>query len=133
MTDETHQQVAAYALGALDDEEQAEFEAHLAVCSRCRDDAATFLDAAAALAFAAEGPAPPDALRGRTLEQARAERPNVVPLRRRREVPTRAVAALAVAAAAAAVAFGVWAATLSGTLDEERSAARAQEEALAVL
>jgi anti-sigma factor RsiW len=129
---ELHDQVAGYALGVLDADERAAFEEHLEQCERCRDEAAALAETASALAYAVEGPAPPDALRGRILAAARDERPNVVPLVRRIRVPP-VVGTLAVAAACAAIAFGVWAGLLSSSLDEERAALRAQREAVAIL
>src|SRR5437868_1110433 len=88
--------------------------------------------AAAALAYGVEGPAPPAELRDRILVRARQERPNVVPLRPRRNLTAWATAAAA-AAACAAIGLGVWAATLNGSLGRERSAAGAQRAALALL
>src|SRR5207244_10497050 len=63
-------------------------------------------------------PAPPAALRQRILEQARSERPNVVPLRRRTMWVASAAAAVA---AGAALGLGLWAASLSRSLDRERA------------
>jgi anti-sigma-K factor RskA len=100
-----HQLTAAYALDALDEDEREAFEAHLAECGRCREEVAGLGSAAAALAFAVEGAAPPPALRERVLDAARAERPNVAPLRPRWAYPVAAVAAVA---ACAAVALGIW-------------------------
>ena len=59
---------------------------------------------------------PPPSLRDRILEQARAERPNVVPLRRRIAAPV--LASAAAVAAVVAVAIGVWSLGLSGDLDD---------------
>ena len=116
-TDAIHELTAAYALDALDEAEVREYEDHLARCPRCRDELASLGEAAAALAYAADAPAPPPALRTRILEQARSERPNVVPLRRR---VTWIAAAAAAAAACAALGLGLWAASLSRSLDRER-------------
>ena len=69
-----------------------------------------------ALARAAGGPQPPSALRDRILEQARNERPNVVPLRRRLTLPV--LSSAAAVAAVAAIAFGIWAVGLSRDLDD---------------
>jgi hypothetical protein len=69
-----------------------------------------------------------DALRARILDAARAERPNVVPLRSRWNGATRAVAAVA---AVAAIGFGIWAVSLSRSLDRERSARERIEQVLA--
>jgi hypothetical protein len=94
------------------------YEDHLARCPRCRQELASLGEAATALAYVPESPAPPSALRVRILEQARSERPNVVPLRRRAMWVASAAAAVA---ACAALGLGLWAASLSGSLDRERS------------
>ena len=118
---DAHELIAPYALDALDATEREEFEAHLRTCERCRAELPTLREAAAAMAFAAEAPAPPERLRGRILDAARAERSNVVPLR-----PWRTVAYVAsgVAAVAAAIGIGLglWGASLSSELDAERQA-----------
>ena len=102
-----HQLTAAYALDALDPDDQQAFEEHLAGCERCREDLAAFSVTAAELAFAATPASPPPELRGRILAAAQAERPNVVPLPTRRTTP-RALAAVAAVAACAAVGLGIW-------------------------
>ncbi|HEX6702163.1 MAG TPA: anti-sigma factor [Gaiellaceae bacterium] len=116
-TDTIHELTAAYALDALDDAEVRRYEDHLAHCPRCREDLASFAEAASSLAYASAGPAPSPTLRTRILEQARSERPNVVPLRRR---VTWIATAAAAAAACAALGLGLWAASLSRSLDRER-------------
>ena len=121
MTDDLHELTALYALDVLDREERARFEEHLAGCERCRAELDGLRSAAASLAFV-EGPAPPEALRGRILDAAHAEPQNVVPLQPRRSIATSVAAVVAVAATAAAVAFGVWAATLHHSLSQERAA-----------
>jgi anti-sigma factor RsiW len=123
-----HDLTAAYALGALDATESRQYEDHLATCEVCREQLAELGEAASALAFAVESPAPPEALRGRILERARAERPNVVPLRSRRTV---AISAIAAVAAVAAIGLGIWSASLSSSLDRERSARQSVERLLA--
>jgi anti-sigma factor RsiW len=123
MADDLHTLAAPYALDALTSADRELFEAHLETCARCRSELAGLNDAAAALAFAVEGPAPPTSLRRAILDAARDERPNVVPLRPR-SVLTSVAAAVAVAAAAAAVALGIWAATLDHSLSHERAAVR---------
>jgi anti-sigma factor RsiW len=117
-----HDLTAAYALDALDIEEARDYEDHLATCERCREELAH-------LAFAVESPAPPAELRTRILESARAERPNVVALRPRWTGATRAIAAVA---AVAAIGFGIWTASLSRSLDRERSALEQAKRAIAV-
>lgn len=111
-----HALVAPYALDALDQQDEREFEEHLASCESCREELARLREAAASLAYASAGAAPPAALRKRILDQARAERPNVVPLRRRRSW-TAPLAAVAAVAAAAAIGLGIWGATRSTSSD----------------
>jgi anti-sigma factor RsiW len=125
-----HDLVAAYALNALDPGEVAAFEEHLAGCERCREELASLEGVAAALAYVPEAPAPPEALRDRLLTSARSERANVVPLRPRARLP--AVAAIAAVAACAAIGLGIWASSLSSSLDRERSARRLDDRALAL-
>ena len=112
-----HDLTAAYALDALDADDVRVYEAHLARCERCRDELAALSTAAGALAYASDAPAPPPELRARILQEARRERPNVVPLRPRWAIPAAAAAAVA---ACAAVALGIWAATLHGKLDRQQ-------------
>jgi Anti-sigma-K factor rskA/Putative zinc-finger len=125
-----HELSAAYALDALDGDDLRAFEEHLAACGRCRDDVRSFRATAAALAYDVEIPPLPETLEHRVLDAARAERPNVVPLRQRLAVP---VAALGVAAAAAAIVLAVWASHLSGSLDRERAAAKQKSAVIQIL
>jgi hypothetical protein len=125
-----HELSAAYALDALDGDDLRAYEAHLAGCDRCREDVASFRAAAGMLAYDVDLPAPPETLERRILEAARAERPNVVPLPRRWAIPA---AALAVASAAAAIVLGIWAAHLSSSLDDERSATKSRDAIIAIL
>jgi Anti-sigma-K factor rskA/Putative zinc-finger len=125
-----HDLTAAYALDALDSEDAREYEAHLAHCERCREELASLSDAAGALAYATEAPLPPPELRAQILQQARRERPNVVPLRPRWALP---VAAAAAVAAVAAIALGIWAASLSNKLDRRESALAREERVAAIL
>ena len=124
MADDLHELSALYALDALEGDERTRFERHLDDCERCQTELLGFRAAAAALAFAVDGPAPPLALRSRILDAARAEGQNVVPLRARRSIAVSVAAAVAVAATAAAVALGVWAASLDHSLSGERAALR---------
>jgi anti-sigma factor RsiW len=124
MADDLHELSALYALDALEGAELARFEEHLDGCERCRAEILGMRTAAASLAFAVDGPAPPAALRSRILDAARAEGQNVVPLRPRRSIAVSVAAAVAVAATAAAVAFGLWAASLDHSLSGERAALR---------
>lgn len=127
-----HELVAGYALDALDDGEQRTFEEHLKACSVCARELERLRAAAASLALAVDETAPPPALRGRLLERVRAERqpPSSSPERSRFVRPALAVAA---AALAAAIGLGVWAATLSDSLDRERAARRDDARAAAIL
>jgi anti-sigma-K factor RskA len=127
-----HELSAAYALHALDPDEQRTFEEHLALCEECRRYVADFQETAAVMAYELEGPAPPPALRERILERARAEEPKVVPFQRRGWA-FPAAATLAVAATIAAVAFGIWAFTLNSSLTDERSALDESQQQVAVL
>ncbi len=103
-----HADVAPYALDALDGEQERAFEEHLASCEACREELASLREATAALAYGAVGPAPPPELKQRILAEAKAERPNLIPLpeRRRWTAPLAVAAALA---AAFALGIGVWA------------------------
>ena len=125
--DALHDLTAAYALNALDAEDVRRYEAHLARCERCQSELAELSESAGALAYAAEAPLPSAELRARILDRARAERPNVVPLRPRWLRPLIAAAAVA---ACAAIGLGLWAVSLSGKLDR-REAALARQQRVA--
>jgi anti-sigma-K factor RskA len=116
MQDDPHSLVAPYALDALDAQEEHEFEEHLALCERCREELSGLREAAAALAVGAPPAAPPPELRERILAQARSERQNVVPLRRPRSW-TPVLAATTAVAAAAAIVLGVWGASRNSSSD----------------
>jgi anti-sigma-K factor RskA len=116
MANDPHSLVAPYALDALDAPEEQEFEQHLALCERCREELTGLREAAAALALASPPASPPPELRQRILDQARSERPNVVPLRRPRRW-TPVLAATTAVAAAAAIVLGIWAASLDNSKD----------------
>lgn len=92
-----HELSAGYALDALDPHEREEFERHLAGCERCREEVAAFAGTAASLAVGVPPAVPPAGLGDRIVAAARAERPNVVPLRPRRTMRV-ALTAAAVAA-----------------------------------
>ena len=128
-----HDLAAGYALDALDERELALFEAHLAECARCTEDVRSFQDTTAALAYGIGAYDPPADLRARVLEEARQQRPqqSVVVLRPRRAL--RLAAAVAAACAIAAIGLGIWAASLSSSLSDERSAAEAHARAAAIL
>ena len=112
-----HELTAGYALDALDPDEKRSYEEHLDGCEQCREELSSFWETTAALALATKGPEPSAELRERILAGARAERQNVVPLRRRPVVtPFRAVSAVAAVAAVVAIALGAWAVSLHGRL-----------------
>ena len=119
-----------YALDALDGDDLGAFERHLEGCADCRREVDELRQAAAALALAVEPVEPPPALRARILDEARAGA-DIVPLRRdrpRRRATWGLVAATAAAAAVVIIGLGIWAGSLSRSLDRERSA-RADERA----
>jgi anti-sigma-K factor RskA len=130
MSHDPHDLLAAYALDALDDDERERFERHLEECEECSEQLALLREPVAALAYAAEGPAPPEALRGRIIEGARAEPRAPVIRMRRRNWPLAAVAGVAAAAACLAIGLGIWANSLSNSLDRERSAKSTYEQIL---
>jgi anti-sigma factor RsiW len=123
MADTIHELTAGYALDALDADERSAFETHLAGCPACQEELASFWQVTGSLAHAAAGPAPSPELRGRLLERARAERPNVVPLRPRRwALPVAST--VAAVAAVLALGLGLWGLSVSRDLDESRELAR---------
>ncbi|MFJ8134221.1 anti-sigma factor [Streptomyces hydrogenans] len=63
---DAHTLVAAYALGALDDDERQDFDAHLQTCEACRQEAAEFQATTARLA-AAVAQSPPPAAKARVM------------------------------------------------------------------
>jgi len=130
---DVHDLTAAYALDALDADERDRYEAHLAQCERCRGELATLGEATTALALAVPAPAPPARLRSRILDAAAAERANVVPLSMRRVWLTRATAAAASVAACAAIGLGVWGATLSNDLANQKALNAQNERATQIL
>jgi len=115
---DVHELTAGYALDALDPAERERYEEHLSSCQPCREELEGFRRVSGALAHAAGGTMPPAALRAEILEQARSERSNVVPLRRRYLVP--AISGAAAIAAVAALAVGFWATSVSRDLDDAR-------------
>jgi anti-sigma-K factor RskA len=131
MSYDPHDLLAAYALDALDDDERERFERHLEECEECAEQLALLREPVAALAYAAEGPAPPEALRGRIIEGARAEPRAPVIRIRRRNWPLAALGGVAAAAACLAIGLGIWANSLSNSLDSEKNARATYEEFLA--
>jgi anti-sigma factor RsiW len=136
-----HGLTVAYALDALDADERRAYEEHLVDCERCRDELASFWQTTEALAIAATGapsstgpsPEPSPELRDRILAEARSERQIVVPLEPRRRSLTPVLGAAAAIAAGVALAVGLWAAQVSGDLDDTRLALDDARAAAAVL
>jgi anti-sigma-K factor RskA len=129
-----HELTAGYALDALDADERAAYEAHLAGCEQCQTELESFWSTTEALAVATSGPAPSDALRERILADVRAEPQVVVPFEPRRRRLVQVLGAAAAVAAVLALAVGLWALHLSSQLDDSRSAldrARANATVLA--
>jgi anti-sigma-K factor RskA len=126
-----HELTAAYALDALDSEQERAFEEHLRHCAACGQELAALRETASALAYGVDTPPPPPELRERILVVARSERSNVVPLRSR--VGFLAASGLAAAAALVAIGLGVWGLSLSSSLDNERQARADRDAVLAVL
>jgi anti-sigma-K factor RskA len=125
------QLIAGQALDALSEEDERELEEHLRRSPEAREQLAALQEAASALAYGVETPAPPPELRARLLAEASAQpQSNVVPLRRRWTTP--ALGAVAAAAAAVAIGLGIWGASLSGDLSDERAVAASQSEVLAL-
>ena len=106
--------VAAYALGALTDEETQRFEQHLETCELCRSDLAALRPVVDALPAAAEPVQPPPALKKRIMsvveaearDRKRAEQPRRRPLFSFRPLPALA-AACALLLAGAAIGLAV--------------------------
>ncbi|NHC13823.1 anti-sigma factor [Motilibacter deserti] len=99
MAEDLHSLAGAAALDALEPDERAAFEAHLASCADCRAEVAALQEAAAQLALSAGSIAPPPRLRAAVLERVGRTRqvpPVVTPLRRRRPVLQWLAAAAAV-------------------------------------
>src|SRR5947207_8897683 len=128
-----HDLLAVYALDALDDDERERFERHLAECEECTEQLALLREPVAALAYAAEGPVPRNELRDRIIEGARAEPRAAVIRLPRRNWALGAVAGVAAVAAALAIGLGLWANSLSNSLDRERSANAAYKQAAELL
>jgi anti-sigma factor RsiW len=62
--------VAAYALGALDGEDRAAFEAHLATCSSCQAELAEYRRVVSAIGAGVESSPVPESLKAKTLTRA---------------------------------------------------------------
>jgi anti-sigma-K factor RskA len=113
MTDELNSLAGAYALDALDDDERAVFEEHLADCPACTEEVRGLRNAAAELSHLTEAGPPPE-LRAAVLGAVAQLRPlpprvdgaRVLPMRRART--TAFWQGLAAACALIAVAVSTW-------------------------
>ncbi|MFH7599714.1 anti-sigma factor [Streptomyces racemochromogenes] len=138
---DAHTLAAAYALGALEDDERQAFDAHLQACEACRQEAAEFQATAARLAAAVSQPPPPSAkaqvmaaIGGvRQLPPhlpARAAKPARGGMLRRAAVP------LALAASVAAAALGgvaVWQTQNAHDLEQRARQSRQQLDAVSAV
>ncbi|MFK3731361.1 anti-sigma factor domain-containing protein [Streptomyces sp. NPDC088090] len=138
---DTHTLVAAYALGALDETERKDFDAHLRACEACRQEAAEFRATTARLAAAVAQP-PPPAAKAQVLAAIEGVRqlpprtpapgtaPALVGVLRRRAVP------LALAASVAAAALGgvaVWQTQNGRDLEQQARQAQRQLDAVSAV
>lgn len=125
---QTHEALAAYALGVLDDDECREVEAHLAACAACRAELARHEQVVGDLGALSTPVAPSPGLRDRLLADARASAPAPAgPRLLRRQVP---LAWLAIAASIAVLSIVALGFLLVVTLDE-RDTARLSEREIA--
>lgn len=124
---EIEEMLGAYALDAVDADERAEIDAHLAGCPRCRAELAAHLEVAAMLGNSAasttgrldEPLEAPDYLWGRIAAALEDEPPALAPiLRPSRWTRARVLAPLGAVAAALAVAVGLLASQV-GSLDHQ--------------
>jgi anti-sigma-K factor RskA len=129
----THQELqdsaAAYALGTLEGDERAEFEAHLRICADCQVELESYRGVVDSLAQGALVVAPPNpaALRQRILREARSIRPvRSAPSARSRPawLPWAAAAASVAVAAMSVVGYRAER-SRTESLDAELAAARA--------
>lgn len=134
MNDDRHTRLAellpSYALGALEGEERAAVEEHLAACPECARELAVWRDTTERLADAVPPVVPSADVRGRVLEAVEPE-PDVAPARPARPTTVHAAPSaayrrrsssapwLAAAAALAALVLAGWALARQGALVEE--------------
>lgn len=128
-----HELSAAYALHALDEHEERQYEEHLRRCERCRSELVSLQETVSALAYAADPAEPSTALRGRILRQVRTEarEPQAAP--RRWPWALRLSLGAAAVAACLALGLGLWASSLSRSLDRERAARADAAAAIAIV
>ena len=120
-TDGCGTDVAAYALGALPEEETTRFEAHLETCELCRTDLAALKPVVDALPAAVDPMQPPPALRKKIMSvveaEAREKRPQRAP-ERRSWFAWRPVPAFVAACALLLAGVGIGVAVLSDGTEE---------------
>ncbi|MCW5252348.1 anti-sigma factor [Streptomyces sp. SHP 1-2] len=138
---DAHTLVAAHALGALDDAEREDFDAHLRACEACPQEVAEFRATAARLAAAVAQP-PPAAAKARVMTAVDGVRqlPPRVPARsappvlggilRHRAVPLALAAGVAVAALGGVV---VWQTQNGQDLEQQAGQARRQLDAVSAV
>jgi hypothetical protein len=142
---------AAWALHALEPDEEALFVEHLPGCEACRRTVAELDATLVELAYAAPSVAPPAALLGKLHAAVAAEAAagpsraeegatpttsgpgTVVPLRPRQSFRDRAVRWVAVAAAVAAVVFAGWNVSLQRDMTEQRKLTAQRDAMLGTL
>ncbi|MEO5982747.1 MAG: anti-sigma factor [Pedococcus sp.] len=127
MSADVHSLVGAYAVDAIDEQERAVFERHLAECLECADEVSSLRAAAASLSLVSEV-TPPAAMRAAVLAGIRTVRPlpaleqpepspsaqpadlpsNVIPMRRRPVASWLVGAAAAVALITGGIAWSPW-------------------------
>lgn len=114
----------AYALGALEEDEQQAVERHLATCPDCQAEAAELRETAHALplALGAVSPVrPPTSLKARVLQAVTGDGGTTVRDRGLARRFWRPRVAVALAALAVVAGFSAWNAQLSSALSQERS------------
>jgi hypothetical protein len=119
---EPHPNLAAYALGLLEDAERRDVETHLAACPACRAELGSFDDVVGDLGAMATPVPPHPALRDRLLADIRAS--SAVPPRRR-QIP---IAWLAVAASIAVISLVALGFLLAVTIEERDDARHSERE-----
>jgi anti-sigma-K factor RskA len=122
---------AIYALGALEGEDRARFETHLASgCEVCRDAVFDSEEVLADLALAAPSAKPPESLRERLFERVRQDS---APRRKTLSDSSRFWMALAAAAAAAAIGLGIHGRALQKRAETESASRQALERELGAM
>ncbi len=123
---QSHEAIAAYALGVLDDDERRDVETHLASCPACSAELSRYEDVVGDLGAMVEPITPSPALRDRLLTDARASRGgSSTPRALRRQVP---LAWLAIAASIAVLSMVALGFLLVVTLDERNDARMSEHE-----